>query len=184
LAVPGLDEAGWLNNVTAMQLTQLPQSMVVIGGGPLGLEFAQMFAHFGTRVTVVEAMDHILPKHEPEVAMELQRCLEAEGIEFRVGVTIDRVEQRGDNRVVFVRGGQGARRRRSLVTEVEELEAEEIVRREVIPDTPVRVEYHLTEKGQDLIGVVRAVAAWADTWLAPQRPTRRRPARTSRHAAR
>ena len=64
LPVPGLNEVGWLNNVTALQLTELPDSMIVIGGGPLGLEFAQMFAHFGTRVTVLEAMDQILPRHE------------------------------------------------------------------------------------------------------------------------
>ncbi|MFQ5933426.1 MAG: FAD-dependent oxidoreductase, partial [Dehalococcoidia bacterium] len=80
LPVPGLDEVGWLNNVTAMQLKEVPESMIVIGGGPLGLEFAQMFTHFGTRVTVLEAMDQILPMHEPEIAAELQRTLEEESI--------------------------------------------------------------------------------------------------------
>lgn len=127
LPISGLDAAGWLNNATAMQLDHLPQSMVVIGAGPLGLEFAQMFAHFGTRVTVVEATDQILPRHEHEVAEELQRCLEAEGIEFRVGVTIDRVERHDGHKVVFVRAGQGARRRRSLTTTVEEVAAEEVL---------------------------------------------------------
>lgn len=127
LPVPGLDDAGWLNNVTAMQLDALPKAMMVIGGGPLGLEFAQMFAHFGTRVTVLEAMDQILPRHEPEVAEELQRCLEEEGIEFRVGVTIDRVERRDGQKVFLVRSGQGARRKRSLATTVEEVRAEEIL---------------------------------------------------------
>lgn len=48
LPVPGVDKVRWLNNVTAMELTELPASMIVIGAGPLGLEFAQMFAHFGT----------------------------------------------------------------------------------------------------------------------------------------
>ena len=90
----------WLTNVTAMQLDHLPESMIVIGGGPLGLEFAQMFAHFGTQVTVLEAMDQILPKQEPEVAAELQRVLEEEGIEFAVGVTVDRVEERDGEKVV------------------------------------------------------------------------------------
>ena len=59
-----MDEVGWLNNVTAMQLKEVPESMIVIGGGPLGLEFAQMFAHFGARVTVLEAIDQVLPRHE------------------------------------------------------------------------------------------------------------------------
>jgi len=72
-------------------------------------------------------MDQILPRHEPEVAQERQRCLEAEGIEFRVGVTIDRVERRDGQKVVFVRADQGARRKRSLVTSLEEVAAEEIL---------------------------------------------------------
>ena len=69
LPVPGMDQVRWLNNVSAMQLDHLPESMIVIGGGPLGLEFAQMFTHFGARVMVLVAMDHhILRRHEPEVA--------------------------------------------------------------------------------------------------------------------
>jgi len=127
LPIPGMDKVRWLNNVTAMALDHLPESMIVIGGGPLGLEFAQMFAHFGTRVTVLEAMDHILPRHEPEVAAELQRCLEEEGIEFRVGITVDGVEERGGQKVVTIRGGKGAQRRRSFNTETEELRAQELL---------------------------------------------------------
>lgn len=127
LPVPGLKEAGWLTNVTAMELQELPESMVVIGGGPLGLEFAQMFAHFGTRVTVLEAMDQVLPRHEPEVAAEVQRCLSAEGIDIRVGVTIDRVEGRDGKKVVFVREGRGVQRHRSLATTVDELVVSEIL---------------------------------------------------------
>ena len=66
LAVPGLDDVGWLNNVTAMRLKKLPESLIVIGGGPEGLEFAQMFAHFGTKVTVLVAKGHrVLRREEP-----------------------------------------------------------------------------------------------------------------------
>lgn len=127
LPIPGMDRVKWLNNVSAMELQELPESMVVIGGGPLGLEFAQMFAHFGTKVTVLEAMDQILPRHEPEIAAELQRSLEQEGIEFRTGVTVDGVVERDGKKVVTIRGGQGARRRRSLATAVEELLADELL---------------------------------------------------------
>jgi DNA-binding HxlR family transcriptional regulator len=59
---------------------------------------------------------------------------------------------------------------RLLSERLKELEHEGIVRRTVIPDTPVRVEYHLTEKGLDLGGVVRAVATWAETWAPPAVP--------------
>jgi mercuric reductase len=127
LPVPGLDQVQWLNNVTAMELHERPGSMVVIGAGPLGLEFAQMFSHFGTRVTVLEAMDQILPSHEPEIAAELQRSLEEEGIEFRVGITVNNVAERDGKKVVSIRGGQGARRRRSLATTVEEIIADELL---------------------------------------------------------
>jgi mercuric reductase len=127
LPIPSLDEAGWLNNVTTMQLKELPESMIVVGGGPLGLEFAQMFAHFGSRVTVLEAMDQILPRHEPEIAAELQRSLEEEGIQFRTGATLERVHLEDGQKVVTIRSGQGARRRRSFNTDTEEIGAAEIL---------------------------------------------------------
>lgn len=127
LPVTGLDQVGWLNNVTAMELKKLPASMVVIGGGPMGLEFAQMFSHFGTKVTVLEAMDQVLPRHEPEVASEIQRSLEAEGIRFRIGVTVENVRQESGRKVVTIRGGNGARRRRSFDTETEDIKAEELL---------------------------------------------------------
>jgi mercuric reductase len=127
LPVPGLDEAGWLNNVTAMQLHDRPDSMIVIGGGPPGLEFAQMFAHFGTQVTVLEAMDQILPRHEPEIAAELQKALEEEGIQFRIGVTIENVRVEDNQKIITIRSGKGARRRHSFNTETEEIAAREIL---------------------------------------------------------
>ncbi len=127
LPVPGMDKVRWLNNVTAMQLDHLPKAMVIVGAGPLGLEFAQMFAHFGTQVTVLEAMDQVLPKHEPEIAAELQRCLETEGIAFRIGITVDKVEERGGKKIITIRGGQGVQRKRSLATTVEELVADELL---------------------------------------------------------
>ena len=119
LPVPGMEESDCLNNVTALQQDKPPDSMIVIGGGPLGLEFAQMFAHFGTTVTVLEAMDRILPRHEPEIAAELQKALEEEGIRFRIGVTVEGMRQEAGQKVATIRGGQG-------VTETEELGAQEL----------------------------------------------------------
>jgi len=96
LPIPGLDQVDWLDNRSALALQELPESLVVIGGGPLGLEFAQMFHHFGTEVTVVEVMDQILPRHEPEVARELRRCLEEEGITILTGATVEKISQGND----------------------------------------------------------------------------------------
>ncbi len=90
--IPGLQEAGYLTNVEALQLDEAPGKLVVIGGGPLGLEFAQVFARFGSQVTVLEALPQIIPKAEPEIAAVLREALEAEGIEIRTGMRIERVQ--------------------------------------------------------------------------------------------
>ncbi|MGI8925906.1 MAG: mercury(II) reductase [Tepidiformaceae bacterium] len=89
--IPGLVEAGYLTNVEALQLDDAPRRLVVIGGGPLGLEFAQVFARFGSQVTVLEAQPHIVPQAEPEIAAVLQVALESEGITIRTGLRIERV---------------------------------------------------------------------------------------------
>ncbi len=100
LPVKGIDRVEWLDNVKALQLERLPASLAVIGAGPSGLEFAQMFERFGSRVTVLEAMPRILPRHEPEIAAELSRCLEEEGIAIRTGVRIKDVTAHGATKVV------------------------------------------------------------------------------------
>ncbi|MCI0438952.1 MAG: mercury(II) reductase [Chloroflexi bacterium] len=115
LPVPGLDRVRWLNNVTAMQLKELAESLIVVGGGPMGLEFAQMFAHFGSKVVVLEAMPQILPKHEPEVAAELQRALEAEGIEIRTGVRVGSAREEGGHKLVSLETGEELRAREILL---------------------------------------------------------------------
>ncbi|MEE9202102.1 MAG: mercury(II) reductase [Dehalococcoidia bacterium] len=107
LPFPGIDKVHYLTNREALSLPRLPQSMVVIGAGPIGLEFAQMYARFGTQVTVLEKEGQILPLSEPEVADELQRCLEEEGIVINTGVDVERVaEERGVKRVEATYEGQ------------------------------------------------------------------------------
>jgi mercuric reductase len=86
--IPGLEEAGALDSTTAMELEALPQSMVVIGGGAIGLELGQALSRFGVRVIVVEAMERILPTEDPDVSAALTGALEAEGIEIHTGVKV------------------------------------------------------------------------------------------------
>ena len=118
LAVDGFDEVKWHTNVTIMDLEEAPESLIVIGGGPEGLEFAQMFAHFGSRVTVLVAKGHqVLRREEPEIVSEILRSLEAEGIRFVTDVTVDKVAELNGRVVVSVRGDDGA----------EELAAHELV---------------------------------------------------------
>ncbi|MDR7521168.1 MAG: mercury(II) reductase [Armatimonadota bacterium] len=110
LPIPGLDSVEWLDNQTALTMLELPRSLIVVGAGPLGLEFAQLFAHFGTEVTVLELMPQVLPREEPEVAAELQRSLEEEGIAIYTSAVIERVHQEADGtKVAEVKLEQGRR---------------------------------------------------------------------------
>lgn len=90
--VPGLAEAEPLTNITALELEEVPKSIAVIGGGPLGLEFAQIFARAGSDVSDVELMGRILPQHEPEVSEEMAKHLADEGITVKAGCRLVRVE--------------------------------------------------------------------------------------------
>jgi mercuric reductase len=100
LPFPGIEGVDYLTNREAMELEELPGSMIVIGAGPIGLELGQMFLHFGTRVTVLEKIPQILPRVEPEVADELQRVLEDEGLVINCACDIKRVWQEGKTRFV------------------------------------------------------------------------------------
>jgi pyruvate/2-oxoglutarate dehydrogenase complex dihydrolipoamide dehydrogenase (E3) component len=96
-AVPHLDglaEVGYLTNVSIMELSQVPEHLIVLGGGYIGLEFGQMFRRFGSRVTIVHNSSQILTREDPEVAAELQKALEAEGVEFVLDARATRVAKR------------------------------------------------------------------------------------------
>src|SRR5262249_49948097 len=78
----GLDSVPYLTNASLMDLTEVPEHLVVLGGGYIGLEFGQMFRRFGSRVTVVHRGEQILSREDADVAAELQKALEGEGIRF------------------------------------------------------------------------------------------------------
>ncbi len=83
--IAGLDAVPYLTSETAMALSELPESMIVVGGGPIGCELGQMFARAGVRVTIL-CRSRLLPDGEPEIAAALADCLRAEGIDVRTGV--------------------------------------------------------------------------------------------------
>jgi len=89
--IEGLEATGYLTNEELFSLRDLPERLVVLGGGPVGLEMAQAFARLGSRVTVVERLPHLLPQEDPEVADALQEQLESEGIAVHTATTVDRV---------------------------------------------------------------------------------------------
>lgn len=91
--IPGLDEAGYLTSTTAMELSDLPATLVVAGGNAVGLEQAQLFARLGADVTVLETLDRIAPFEEPESSAALTRYLEDDGITVRACTTLTDVRR-------------------------------------------------------------------------------------------
>jgi mercuric reductase len=100
--IEGLDEVGWIDHITALELTELPESLLVIGGGAVGLEFAQMFSRFGSRVVLVEQADRISPPSEATATDELTAALEDDGVEIRTRTTVDRVRREAGEVVATV----------------------------------------------------------------------------------
>jgi len=98
--IEGLEEVGYITNVEAVALKELPRRLLVLGAGPIGMEFAQLFTRLGAMVTVLEMEDHILPKEDPEVAGFLRGFLEEERISIHTGVTVASVHQEGDTKFV------------------------------------------------------------------------------------
>jgi pyruvate/2-oxoglutarate dehydrogenase complex dihydrolipoamide dehydrogenase (E3) component len=93
--IPGLDPAAILSNENIMDLTEIPEHLVILGGGYEGLEFGQMFRRFGSRVTIIHNQAQIVPREDPEIAAELQKILAGEGITFQLKANTTRVEQKG-----------------------------------------------------------------------------------------
>lgn len=94
--MPGVHDAPVLTNTTILELTELPEHLVVVGGSYIGLEFAQMFRRFGSQVTVVEKGERIVAREDPEISDAIQKALEAEGVRFRLNAECITFARRGD----------------------------------------------------------------------------------------
>jgi pyruvate/2-oxoglutarate dehydrogenase complex dihydrolipoamide dehydrogenase (E3) component len=93
----GLSQIDFLDNAGLMRLTSVPEHLLVLGGGYIGLEFGQMFRRFGSQVTIVDHGPQILSREDADVAEALQQTLEVEGIHFVLGARATRVEkQKGE----------------------------------------------------------------------------------------
>ena len=91
--IPGLRELPPLTNETLFSLTTAPTSLAVLGGGPIGCEMAQAFARLGTKVTIIEALDRLLPREEPEASAVIADALRHDGVAVRVGSKVVTVER-------------------------------------------------------------------------------------------
>ncbi len=100
--IEGIEDVEWIDHVTALELTELPESLLVVGGGPVGLELAQIFNRFGSRVTLVQHGDRISPRSDETATAELTAALEDDGLEIVTGATIQKVRREGDDVVATV----------------------------------------------------------------------------------
>lgn len=108
-SLEGLQNVDYLTNVEALELERLPESLMILGGGPLGLEFAQMYAHFGARVCVVQKGPRLLPRMEPEIGAALLLYLEEEGVEICVNADARAIRVEGKDKVLTVMVGDETR---------------------------------------------------------------------------
>lgn len=113
--VTGLADAEAWTSEKALCSPELPESMVVLGGGPIGAELAQVYVRYGCRVTLVESARRLMPQEEPAVALKLAEYLGASGIDVRVGRQALAVRPWGDGWEVELDEGPGVRAARILV---------------------------------------------------------------------
>ena len=101
--IPGIKDVEYLTNVEALSLPDRPDSLIVLGGRALGLEFAQMYQHLGTQVTLLQRSARILPEEEPEISQYLAGYLAEDGIEIRTNADLLSVAQKKDRKLVAAR---------------------------------------------------------------------------------
>jgi pyruvate/2-oxoglutarate dehydrogenase complex dihydrolipoamide dehydrogenase (E3) component len=89
----GLESVPFLDNATIMELDAVPEHLLVLGGGYIGLEFGQLFRRFGSRVTIIHARDHLLTREDPDITEEIDKILRQDGIEIFLSGTTRRVSQ-------------------------------------------------------------------------------------------
>ena len=114
--ISGLKETGFITNVEAVALDRLPASLAIIGGGTIGVEFAQIFARFGVAVTLLGSRDRLVPKEDETLSQALRVILEREGVRVMTGVRLERAEATdGVKRLTGRRGDE------QVTVEVEEI---------------------------------------------------------------
>ncbi len=104
--IPGLAETPHLTYENFWDLESLPPRLIIVGGGPIGCELAQACQRLGSRVTLVEALDRILPNDEPEAAETVLRSLRRDGVDLRLGAPVESVESHGGGGVRVSVAGQ------------------------------------------------------------------------------
>ena len=109
-----IEQAGDLDNASAMALERLPESLIVIGASAVGLELAQVFARLGVRVTVLEALSRVVPAEDADMGNALCDYLRSEGLEIHTDIEIERVNRSSDGYAVQFWAGRETRTARAV----------------------------------------------------------------------
>jgi pyruvate/2-oxoglutarate dehydrogenase complex dihydrolipoamide dehydrogenase (E3) component len=104
--IEGLEETGYLTNEGVFSLVRLPASLVVVGGGPIGVELGQAFERLGVNVTIIEGLERILPKEDLEVSATLAEVLQSEGITIITNAMFVKASRYGNKKVVAAKQGE------------------------------------------------------------------------------
>jgi len=102
--IPGIEQIDWIDHISALELEEVPESLLVVGGGPVGLEFAQIFGRFGSRVTLVNHGPQIAARADADAADELRLALEEEGIEIVLNTGVDSLSRDNGRIEALVQG--------------------------------------------------------------------------------
>lgn len=107
--VDGIEDIHYLDSTTIMELNEVPEHLIVVGGGYIGLEFGQMFRRFGSEVTIINRGDRLLAKEDPDVSDEVRKILEQDGISVELNASLSTVTQTacGKTTATATRDGQG-----------------------------------------------------------------------------
>lgn len=104
--IEGLEETGYLTNENVFQLTNLPRSLLIVGGGPVGVELGQALTRLNVQVTLIQGPEHILPREDPTVSAELAEILRSEGMHLLTKARVLKAEWFGEKKRITVKQGE------------------------------------------------------------------------------
>ncbi len=106
-SVSGLDEVNWLDSARLLDLETLPQHLLIIGGGYIGVEFGQVFKRLGAEVTIIQRNEQLMPQEDADVAQAIQEFLEGEGIRILCGTETKQATERGGQVTLLLKSAHG-----------------------------------------------------------------------------
>jgi pyruvate/2-oxoglutarate dehydrogenase complex dihydrolipoamide dehydrogenase (E3) component len=109
--IPGLRETGYITNIEALDLESAPERLAIVGGGPIGVEFANIFAAFGSEVHIYEALDRILAVEDEDVSQAVAQLFARQGISASTSALVSEVRATGAGKLVVAKGADGEEKR-------------------------------------------------------------------------